>query len=175
MAAIGAWPDAIALYLMHDRGPTRHGECRLGGGTGFGTRYRPQKIVLVALAILPVRGVLFSFTTSPYGVVAIRLLDGVAAGIFGVISVLIASGRMRGTGRFNLAQGLTALAVGVGAALSDATAGYVVRWFGYSTGFLYLACITVRALIFFALLMPETEDILPPAGKVLGDVGPVVA
>jgi predicted MFS family arabinose efflux permease len=38
-----------------------------------------KTIFLVALAILPVRGVLFSFTTSPYGVVAIQLLDGVAA------------------------------------------------------------------------------------------------
>ena len=74
-----------------------------------------RPIFLVALAVLPVRGVLFSFTTSPYAVVAIQLLDGVAAGIFGVISVLIASDLMRGTGRFNLAQGLTALAVGIGA------------------------------------------------------------
>jgi hypothetical protein len=58
------------------------------------TKRRPNVgLFLVALAILPVRGVLFSFTTSPYGVVAIQLLDGVAAGIFGVISVLIASSR----------------------------------------------------------------------------------
>lgn len=116
-----------------------------------------KTIFLVALAVLPVRGVLFSFTTSPYGVVAIQLLDGVAAGIFGVISVLIASDLMRGTGRFNLAQGLTALAVGIGAALSNATAGYVVQWFGYPTGFLYLAGIACCALVFFALLMPETR------------------
>ncbi len=113
---------------------------------------------LVALAVLPLRGVLFSFTTSPYGVVAIQLLDGVAAGIFGVISVLIASDLMRGTGRFNLAQGLTALAVGVGATLSNATAGYVVQWCGYATAFLYLAGIAACALAFFALLMPETRD-----------------
>ena len=116
-----------------------------------------KTIFLVALAVLPVRGVLFSFTTSPYGVVAIQLLDGVAAGIFGVISVLIASDLMRGTGRFNLAQGLTALAVGIGAALSNATAGYVVQWFGYPTGFLYLAGIACCALVFFALLMPKTR------------------
>ncbi len=45
-----------------------------------------KTIFLVALGVLPVRGVLFSFTTSPYGVVAIQLLDGVAAGIFGVVS-----------------------------------------------------------------------------------------
>ncbi len=117
-----------------------------------------KTIFLVALAVLPVRGVLFSFTSSPYGVVAIQLLDGVAAGIFGVVSVLIASDLMRGTGRFNLAQGLTALAVGIGAALSNATAGFVVQWFGYATGFLYLAVIAGCALAFFATLMPETRS-----------------
>jgi predicted MFS family arabinose efflux permease len=119
---------------------------------GFGRK----TIFLVALAVLPVRGVLFSFTTSPFGVVAIQLLDGVAAGIFGVVSVLIASDLMRGTGRFNLAQGMTALAVGVGAAVSNVTAGYAVQWFGYGAGFLWLTGVASCALIFFAALMPET-------------------
>jgi MFS family permease len=119
-----------------------------------------KPIFLIALAVLPVRGVLFSVTTSPYAVVGIQLLDGVAAGIFGVISVLIASDLMRGTGRFNLAQGLMALAVGVGATLSNATAGFVVQWFGYPSGFLYLAAIAGCALVFFSLLMPET--MVPP-------------
>ena len=100
---------------------------RAGVGAGIGRK----PIFLIALAILPVRGLLFSFTSSPYGGGGIQVLDGVAAGIFGVISVLIASDLMRGTGRFNLAQGLTALSVGIGATLSNATAGYVVQWFGY--------------------------------------------
>jgi predicted MFS family arabinose efflux permease len=124
-----------------------------------------KPIFLVALAVLPVRGVLFAFTSSPYAVVAIQLLDGVAAGIFGVISVLIAADLMRGTGRFNLAQGLTALSVGIGATLSNATAGYVVQWFGYPTGFLYLAGIAVCALAFFLLFMPETRDAAPRAAS----------
>jgi predicted MFS family arabinose efflux permease len=115
-----------------------------------------KPIFLVALAVLPVRGVLFSVTASPYAVVGIQLLDGVAAGIFGVISVLIAADLMHGTGRFNLAQGLTALAVGIGATLSNATAGFVVQSFGYASGFLYLAAIAGCALVFFTLLMPET-------------------
>jgi predicted MFS family arabinose efflux permease len=117
-----------------------------------------KTIFLIALAVLPVRGVLFSFTTSPMGVVAIQLLDGAAAGIFGVISVLIAADLMRGTGRFNLAQGLVALSVGIGAAFSNATAGYIVQWFGYAAGFLYLAGIAVCALTFFAAFMPETKE-----------------
>ncbi|PRX33465.1 putative MFS family arabinose efflux permease [Paraburkholderia sp. BL18I3N2] len=116
-----------------------------------------KKIFLVALAVLPVRGVLFSMTSSPYAVVAIQLLDGVAAGIFGVIGVVIASDLMRGTGRFNLAQGLMALAVGIGAALSNVTGGYVVEKFGFTAGFLSLAAISALALIFFTAFMPETR------------------
>jgi len=119
-----------------------------------------KTVFLVAYAILPVRGVLFSFTTSPYGVVAIQVLDGIAAGIFGVAAVLIASDLMRGTGRFNLAQGLVALSVGIGATFSNLVGEYAVEWFGYPAGFLTLAAIALAALLFFAFLMPETR----PAG-----------
>jgi MFS family permease len=122
-----------------------------------------KPIFLVALAVLPIRGVLFSVATSPFAVVGIQLLDGVAAGIFGVISVLIASDLMRGTGRFNLAQGLTALSVGIGASLSNATSGFVVQGFGYPAGFLYLTVIAGCALAFFAVLMPETKQPLSEA------------
>jgi len=127
-------------------------------GVGKATRlgYGRKTIFLVALSILPIRGLLFSFTANPFGVVAIQLLDGVAAGIFGVIAVLIAADLMRGTGRFNLAQGLVALAVGIGAGLSNLTSGFVVQWYGYPAGFLYLAVIALVALGFFAIFMPET-------------------
>ncbi len=119
---------------------------------GFGRK----PIFLIALAVLPVRGVRFSIIDFPVGVVAIQLLDGVAAGIFGVIAIVIASDLMQGTGRFNLAQGLTALSVGAGAALSNLAAGFIVQAFGYPAGFLSLALIALLALAFFALLMPET-------------------
>lgn len=115
-----------------------------------------KAIFLVALAVLPVRGVLFTLTANPYGVVSIQLLDGVAAGIFGVISVVIAADLTRGTGRFNLAQGLVALCAGVGAALSNVVAGYVVQFAGFSTGFLFLAAVAGAALLFFWTVMPET-------------------
>jgi MFS family permease len=120
--------------------------------------YGRKPIFLVMLAMLPVRGMLFAlFTANPWAVVAIQVLDGVAAGIFSVIAVIIAGDLMRGTGRFNLAQGLTALAVGAGASLSNLTAGFVVQWFGYPSGFLYLAAIAVCGLVFCAAFMPETR------------------
>jgi MFS family permease len=130
-----------------------------------------KPVFLIAYALLPVRGVLFAFTASGYGttsgydVVGIQLLDGVAAGIFGIVAILIASDLMRGTGRFNLAQGLVALCVGIGAGLSNVVGEYAVQWFGYPTGFLSLAGIAVVALLFFALLMPETR----PGPRIAGE------
>jgi MFS family permease len=136
---------------------------------GFGRK----AIFLVALAVLPLRGVLFSFIDFPAGVVAVQLLDGVAAGIFGVISVIIAADLMQGTGRFNLAQGLVALSVGIGAGLSNLVSGFVVQGFGYPAGFLSLAGIAVCALVFFLVFMPETaprDDGGAPAEGVGGNL-----
>jgi predicted MFS family arabinose efflux permease len=116
-----------------------------------------KTIFLVAFITLPIRGLLFTLTDTPYGVVAIQLLDGVAAGIFGVISVIIAADLMRGTGRFNLAQGLVALSTGLGAGSSNLSAGFVVQSFGYTVGFITLAIIAATGLAFFALFMPETR------------------
>ena len=128
-----------------------------------------KTIFLVALAVLPVRGLLFTVTSNPFGVVGIQLLDGVGAGIFGVISVVIAADLTRGTGRFNLAQGLVALCAGAGAALSNTVAGYVVQFYGFSTGFLFLAGVAGTALALFWAFMPETsqaEAAEPAAGAV---------
>ena len=102
-----------------------------------------KTIFLVAFLTLPIRGFLFTLTDSPCDVVAIQLLDGVAAGIFGVISTIIAADLMRSRGRFNFAQGLVALSTGLGAASSNLCSGFVVQSFGYTVGFITLACIAV--------------------------------
>jgi sugar phosphate permease len=50
-----------------------------------------------------------------------------------------------------------ALAVGIGAASSNVTGGYVVEKFGFTAAFLTLTAISVLALLFFAVFMPETR------------------
>ncbi len=42
-----------------------------------------------------------------------------------------------------------ALAVGLGAGLSNVVAGYIVQSFGYPVGFLSLAVVALVALVFF--------------------------
>jgi len=71
---------------------------------------------------------------------------------------IIVADLMRGTGRFNVAQGAVITAQGVGAALSTTVAGFVVVSLGYSAAFLTLAGIAGAGLLLFWLAMPETRD-----------------
>jgi predicted MFS family arabinose efflux permease len=118
-----------------------------------------KRLLLIAFGVLPIRGVLYTFTSSTPLLVAIQVLDGVGAGIFGVVSVLVIADLTRGTGRFNLTLGAITTAVGIGAALSQVIAGSIVHHLGFSTGFLFLAGIAAAALAILYFLMPETRNL----------------
>ncbi len=117
-----------------------------------------KPLLLIGFGALPIRGVLYTLTGSVYLLVGIQVLDGVGAGIFGVVSVLVIADLTRGTGRFNLTLGAIATAVGIGAALSQTVAGTVVHHFGYQAGFLFLASVAGAAFAILWFFMPETAE-----------------
>jgi MFS family permease len=63
----------------------------------------------------------------------------------------------RGTGRFNLAQGVVGTAVGIGASISPTFAGYLTDYFSSSVAFLGLAAIATVGLAGVWAFMPETR------------------
>lgn len=116
-----------------------------------------RPILLVGLAALPIRGVLFATVTDPYLLVVVQLLDGITATMFSVMVPLTVADLTRGTGRFNLTLGLVGTMMGIGASISPTLAGYITDSFGSSTGFFTLAAIAFLGLSVVALLMPETR------------------
>jgi predicted MFS family arabinose efflux permease len=118
-----------------------------------------KPLLLLAFGMLPIRGILYTFTDRTALLVAIQILDGIGAGIFGVVSVLVIADLTRGTGRFNLTLGAVTTAVGIGASLSQVIAGGIVHHFGSSAGFLFLATIASAAFAILYFLMPETGDV----------------
>jgi MFS family permease len=118
-----------------------------------------KKILLAAFVLLPIRALLFAFIDNPYALTAIQLLDGLGAGLFGVVSIIMMADLSKGTGRFNLLQGVVYSAIGLAGALSSILAGFIVEHFGYGPGFATLAGIGVVGLAFYWLLVPETKDI----------------
>jgi predicted MFS family arabinose efflux permease len=90
--------------------------------------------------------------------VAVQVLDGICAAVFGVLVPLTIADITRGTGRFNLAQGIVASGIGVGASLSTTLGGWMSDRLGTSIAFLGLACIGAAGLMLVWLLMPETKE-----------------
>lgn len=118
-----------------------------------------KPLFLFALGVLPFRAFLYTLTENPFLLLSIQLLDGIGAGIFGVIGVVTISDIAKGTGRFNFSMGLMALSQGIGASLSNVMSGYIVNKLGFHAGFITLAAIAICGICFYGILMPETKDV----------------
>ena len=117
-----------------------------------------KPLFLIGFAVLPIRAVLYTFSDNSFWLIGVQLLDGIGAGIFGALTPLVIADIMRGTGRYNLAQGAIATVQGIGASLSGLAAGVIVDRYGYTVTFLSLGAIAAVAVIVFAIGMQETAN-----------------
>ncbi len=124
-----------------------------------GKEWGRKPIFLAAFIVLPIRGVLFTAWDHPLYIISIQILDGIGAGIFGAMFVLVIADLTRGTGHFNLALGAATTVQGIGAALSPTLAGVVAVAAGFHVALFVLAGVAVLALVVFVIGVPETANI----------------
>src|SRR5579863_4752892 len=77
-----------------------------------------RPIFLIAFAVLPIRAALYILSDNAFWLIGAQLLGGGGAGIYGALTPLVVSDIMRGSGRFNLAQGAVGATMGIGASVS---------------------------------------------------------
>ena len=82
-----------------------------------------RPVLLLGFAALPARAAILAFNSDPAIIVAAQMLDGLCAAVLGVLVPLSLADISRGTGRFNLAQGIVASATGIGAAREHHSGG----------------------------------------------------
>lgn len=116
-----------------------------------------RPILLLGFAALPIRGILFAVVKEPDLVVAVQILDGASAAVFGVLLPLVIADITRGTGRFNLCMGVVGLAIGAGATASTALAGLLADRYTTSLAFAALACVGAVAFLLLLVCLPETR------------------
>jgi MFS family permease len=131
-------------------------------GTAFGMSFIVNHIgrkplFLTAFCILPIRAILYTLTDNPFFLLSIQILDGIAAGIIGIIGTVINSDLAAETGRFNFLQGMSALSTSIGASLSNVLAGLIATAFGFHASFFMLACIAILGITLYTFFMPETK------------------
>ncbi|MCU1772856.1 MFS transporter [Pseudomonas sp. 13B_3.2_Bac1] len=115
-----------------------------------------KPLLLAGFLILPLRGVLYTLSADPYWLVAVQMLDGIGAGIFGALFPVVVKDLTLGTGHFNISLGALSTVFGLGAALSSSVAGIVLQEAGYNAAFLTLAVIAGLAFMLLWLAVPET-------------------
>ena len=116
-----------------------------------------RPLLLLAFAPLPIRGLVLALSPDPYVITLVQLLDGISAATIGILVPLVIADATRGSGHFNLAQGVVATAVGIGAAFSTTLAGYTVDAFGHQTAFLILMGVGAVGFLLVMAVMPETK------------------
>jgi MFS family permease len=116
-----------------------------------------RPLLLVGFAALPLRGLLFALVSSPVPLVVVQLLDGVTAAVFAVMVPLVVADLTRGTGHFNLGQGILGTFIGIGASISSTLAGFLSDRFGSPWAFAGLAIIALAGFLAVLLMMPETR------------------
>ncbi len=129
----------------------------------LGERWGRKPVFAIGFIVLPVRIFLYALTSDPWVLVALQSLDGIGAGIYGVVIVSMCADLTRGKGGFNALQGLIATALSVGGVIGPLTAGLLVQHLGFQTAFYAFASVAALAAVLFLGLMPETRPQSEPA------------
>jgi MFS family permease len=158
---------------MADRACRRCGRDRHGRGcrfTGKLAESRGRKPLLIAaFAFLALRNGLTVVSHNPWYLISLQALDGIAAGIYGVLLTLVTADLARGAGRFNFLQGTLQSAMGLGGFMSNMAFGWVAKGMGFNASFPGLSAIGVAGGIFSQLRMAETHE--PGAAQPKGESG----
>jgi MFS family permease len=115
-----------------------------------------KKLLTIAFLLLATRGILYFLTNNVNVLLGLQVLDGMAAGTFSVVAIMVVHDLMGSSERASFAQGLLATALSLGSMVSNLAAGFIVDAAGFPIGFVFLSVLALAALVLLWLGMPET-------------------
>jgi MFS family permease len=116
-----------------------------------------RPVLLLGLAALPIRGVIFALLPGSVPLVLAETLDGLSAAAIGVMIPVISADISCRSGALNLTIGAIGLMSSIGAALSTALAGLLAERLGIDVTLLGLAVAGALATATAWFAIPETK------------------
>ncbi len=117
-----------------------------------------KNLFLSCYLLVALRALLFAIIMQPVLLVSAQFLDGMSAGIYGVVCLTILADLAYGSGRFNLSQGIFNAFTAIGIAASNFLAGILIDTLGFSSTCLIATFVTLITFVFLTKLIPETKD-----------------
>lgn len=121
-------------------------------------RFGLSTVFLIGLAALPLRGFLAASFHEFWVVYPVQLLDGIGAGLLGIVTPVAVERILKGTGRFNVGLASVMTVQGIGASLSNGVAGWLTTEGGFGLSHMVGGGIAAIAIILFVMFR---RDIVP--------------
>jgi len=99
-------------------------------------------------------------------ILSTQILDGIGAGTFGTMYILVTSDISGGTGRFSFTLGLTTAALSIGGTVSGYLGEALAQDIGYKEAFFILMFLSMLPAFLYLFCMPETISSLDNANPV---------
>jgi len=134
----------------------------------YSSQYGRKTIFLIGMFSVPIRCLLLYALLNFFGdlvqsslwvqvvILSTQILDGVGAGVFGTMYILVSSDVSGGTGRFSLVLGMTTAAASIGGTVSGYVGEALAQDIGYQTTYLVLMFMALLPALLYLLCMPET-------------------
>eukprot|EP00593_Proboscia_inermis_P010053 CAMPEP_0171325300 /NCGR_PEP_ID=MMETSP0816-20121228/116725_1 /TAXON_ID=420281 /ORGANISM="Proboscia inermis, Strain CCAP1064/1" /LENGTH=365 /DNA_ID=CAMNT_0011824451 /DNA_START=339 /DNA_END=1436 /DNA_ORIENTATION=+ len=129
--------------------------------------YGRKSLFLIGLFSLPLRCLILNgllYIRVQHGsslflqivILSTQILDGIGAGAFGTMYILVTSDISGGTGRFSLALGITTAAMSIGGTVSGYLGEALAEDLGYREAFMILGLMALVPALLYLFCMPET-------------------
>eukprot|EP00978_Attheya_sp_CCMP212_P021294 scaffold62007_cov53-Attheya_sp.AAC.2 len=136
----------------------------------FSGKYGRKNLFLIGLFSVPIRCLILTLLLGIVGdeeassfmhilILSTQILDGVGAGVFGTMYILVTSDISKGSGRFSLTLGLTTAAMSIGGTVSGYLGQALAQDIGYRQAFIILGTMALVPAVSYLLFMPETLQI----------------
>lgn len=133
----------------------------------YSGKFGRKNLFLIGLFVVPLRCLILTGLLLVRGdgvgsplmqvvILSTQVMDGVGAGVFGTMYILVTSDISGGTGRFSMTLGLTTAAMSIGGTVSGYLGEALAQDIGYKEAFFILCLISLAPALLYLFFMPET-------------------
>lgn len=115
-------------------------------------------VILISFIALPIRGLVASHFISHAGLYPVQILDGIGVGLQSVAVPALMARILNGTGRINVGQSAVMTVQGIGASLSPAIGGWMVKFIGYNNTFLLLGSFALVSIFLWCFFYKSLKS-----------------